>query len=57
MSFEIVTIVIAIVAFVQGVSILAHVNMKQKDDAPLRIILSTVGAISITCGILLLQYV
>lgn len=57
MSFTMVTIIIAIVAFVQGVSILVHVNMKQKDDVPLRIILSSVGAVSIMCGILLLQYV
>lgn len=57
MSFAIVTIIIAIIAFVQGVSILIHVNMKQKDDVPLRIILTAVGAVSITCGILLLQYV
>lgn len=57
MSFTMITIIIAIIAFVQGVAILVHVNMEQKDDVPLRIILSTVGAISILCGILLLQYV
>ncbi len=57
MLFTIVTIIIAIIAFIQGISILVHVNMKQKDDVPLRIILSVVGAVSITCGILLLQYV
>lgn len=56
MSFAIVTIIIAIIAFVQGVSILVHVNMKQKDDVPLRIILSASGAVSITCGILLLLH-
>lgn len=57
MSFAMITLIIAIIAFVQGVSILVHVNMNQKDDVPLRIILSTVGAVSIACGILLLQYV
>lgn len=57
MSFAMITLIIANIAFVQGVSILVHVNMKQKDDVPLRIIISAVGAVSITCGILLLQYV
>lgn len=57
MSFTVVTIIIAILAFVQGAPILVHVNMKQKDDVPLRIILSAVGAVSITFGILLLHYV
>lgn len=57
MSFSTVSLLIAIIGFVQGVSILVHVNMKQKDDVPLRIILSVVGAISITCGFLLLHYV
>lgn len=57
MSFAMVTIIISILAFVQGVTILVHVNMKQKDDVPLRITLSSIGAISILCGILLIQYV
>jgi len=57
MSFTVVTIIIVMLAFIQGVSIFVHVNRKQKDDVPLRIILSAVGVISILCGILLLQYV
>lgn len=57
MSFSAVSLLIAIVAFAQGITVIIDVNMKQKDDVPLRIILSAVGAISILCGILLLQYV
>lgn len=51
---SIVLIVIALVAFVLGISVLIDVNKKHKDDVPFRIFFSVVGALSIICGVLIL---
>lgn len=54
---SIVLIVIALVAFVLGASVLIDVNKKHKDDTAFRIFFSVVGALSIIGGVLILVLV